>query len=213
MEDVLQKLYNAVLEGDFEGVKTNVPAALEAGLDPNIILNDGMIAAMREVGARFEAGEYYVPEMLIAARAMQSGMTLLKPHLQTSGQKSNGRVLMGTVKGDLHDIGKNLVGLMLEGAGYEVIDLGVDVPAEEFVKKVIELKPDVIGLSALLTTTMPSMKITLDALTVAGLRNHVKVIVGGAPVTEVYAQQIEADGFSPDASRTVNLVKALLNGE
>jgi 5-methyltetrahydrofolate--homocysteine methyltransferase len=213
MEDVLQKLFDAVLEGDFEGVKTNVPAALEAGLDPNVILNDGMIAAMREVGTRFEAGEYYVPEMLIAARAMQSGMALLKPHLQKTEQKSNGRVLMGTVKGDLHDIGKNLVGLMLEGAGYEIIDLGVDVPAEEFVKKVIELKPDVVGMSALLTTTMPSMKTTLDALTAAGLRNHVQVIVGGAPVTEAYAQQIEADGFSPDASRAVNLVKALLNGE
>ena len=210
MEDVLQKLYNAVLEGDFEGVKTNVPAALEAGLDPNVILNDGMIAAMREVGARFEAGEYYVPEMLIAARSMQSGMTLLKPHLQKSDQKSNGKILMGTVKGDLHDIGKNLVGLMLEGAGYEIIDLGVDVPAEEFVKKVVELKPDVVGMSALLTTTMQSMRTTLDALTAAGLRNHVKVIIGGAPVTEEFAQQIEADGFSPDASRAVNLVNELI---
>ena len=210
MEEVLQKLYNAVLEGDFDGVKTNVPAALEAGLDPNVVLNEGMIAAMREVGARFEAGDYYVPEMLIAARAMQSGMTLLKPHLQKSDQKSNGRVLIGTVKGDLHDIGKNLVGLMLEGAGYEIIDLGVDVPAEEFVKKVTELKPDVVGMSALLTTTMQSMRITLDALTAAGLRNHIKVIIGGAPVTEAFAQQIEADGFSPDASRAVNLVNELL---
>ena len=211
MEEVLQNLFNAVLEGNFDGVKTNIPAALEAGIDPNVILNDGMIAAMREVGARFEAGEYYVPEMLIAARAMQSGMSLLKPHLQKSDRKSSGRVLMGTVKGDLHDIGKNLVSLMLEGAGYEIVDLGVDVPAEEFVKKAIELKPDVVGMSALLTTTMPSMKTTLDALNAAGLRNHVKVIVGGAPVTEAYAQQIEADGFSPDASRAVNLVNELLN--
>ena len=210
MEEVLQKLYNAVLEGDFDGVKTNVPAALEAGLDPNIILNDGMIAAMREVGALFEAGEYYVPEMLIAARAMQSGMALLKPHLQKSDQKSNGKVLIGTVKGDLHDIGKNLVGLMLEGAGYEIIDLGVDVPAEEFVRMVIELKPDVVGMSALLTTTMQSMRMTLDALTAAGLRNNIKVIVGGAPVTDAFAQQIEADGFSPDASRAVNLVNELM---
>ena len=210
MEEVLQKLYNAVLEGDFEGVKTNVPAALEAGLDPNIILNDAMIAAMREVGALFEAGEYYVPEMLIAARAMQSGMALLKPHLQKSDQKSNGKVLIGTVKGDLHDIGKNLVGLMLEGAGYEIIDLGVDVPAEEFVRMVIELKPDVVGMSALLTTTMQSMRMTLDALTAAGLRNNIKVIVGGAPVTDAFAQQIEADGFSPDASRAVNLVNELM---
>lgn len=210
MEEVLQKLFDAVLEGDFDGVKTNVTAALEAGLDPNAILNDGMIAAMREVGVRFEAGEYYVPEMLIAARAMQSGMTLLKPHLQKTEQKSNGRVLMGTVKGDLHDIGKNLVGLMLEGAGYEIIDLGVDVPAEEFVKKAMELKPDIIGMSALLTTTMASMKTTLDALDAAGLRRNIKVIVGGAPVTEAYAQHIEADGFSPDASRAVNLVNELL---
>lgn len=210
MEEVLQKLFDAVLEGDFDGVETNVTAALEAGLDPNTILNDGMIAAMREVGSRFEAGEYYVPEMLIAARAMQSGMALLKPHLQKTEQKSNGRVLMGTVKGDLHDIGKNLVGLMLEGAGYEIIDLGVDVPAEEFVKKAIELKPDVIGMSALLTTTMASMKTTLDALDAAGLRRNIKVIVGGAPVTAAYAQHIEADGFSPDASRAVNLVNELL---
>ena len=210
MEEVLQKLFDAVLEGDFDGVKTNVTTALEAGLDPNAILNDGMIAAMREVGVRFEAGDYYVPEMLIAARAMQSGMTLLKPHLQKTEQKSNGRVLMGTVKGDLHDIGKNLVGLMLEGAGYEIIDLGVDVPAEEFVKKAMELKPDIIGMSALLTTTMASMKTTLDALDAAGLRRNIKVIVGGAPVTEAYAQHIEADGFSPDASRAVNLVNELL---
>ena len=210
MEEVLKKLYDAVLEGDFDEVKTNVQASLDAGLEPGVILNDSMIAAMREVGVRFEAGEYYVPEMLIAARAMQSGMTLLKPHLQKTERKSSCKVLLGTVKGDLHDIGKNLVGLMLEGAGYEIIDLGVDVPAEEFVKKAIELKPDVIGMSALLTTTMASMKTTLDALDSAGLRRNIKVIVGGAPVTDTYAQQIEADGFSPDASRAVNLVNELL---
>ncbi|MCK6581525.1 MAG: corrinoid protein [Anaerolineales bacterium] len=210
MEQVLQNLFEAVLEGNFEGVKANVQSALDAELDPNTILNDGMIAAMREVGVRFEAGEYYVPEMLIAARAMQSGMAILKPHLQQAEKKSSGRVVMGTVKGDLHDIGKNLVGLMLEGAGYEIIDLGVDVPAEDFVKKAMELKPDVIGMSALLTTTMPSMKTTLDALDAAGLRRDIKVIVGGAPVTETYAQQIEADGFALDASRAVNLVNDLL---
>jgi 5-methyltetrahydrofolate--homocysteine methyltransferase len=210
MEEVLQKIFDAVLEGDFDGVKNNVQASLDAGLDPNVILNDGMIAAMREVGARFEAGDYYVPEMLIAARAMQSGMSILKPHLQMTDRKSSGRVVMGTVKGDLHDIGKNLVSLMLEGAGYEIVDLGVDVPAEEFVKKATELKPDVIGMSALLTTTMPSMKTIIDALDAAGLRTNIKVIVGGAPVTESYARQIEADGFSPDASRAVNLVNELL---
>jgi 5-methyltetrahydrofolate--homocysteine methyltransferase len=211
MEEVLKKLFDAVLDGDVEGVKTHVQTALEAKLDPGLILDQGMIAAMREVGCRFEAGEYYVPEMLIAARAMQTGMAILKPHLQQADRKSSGKVLIGTVKGDLHDIGKNLVSLMLEGAGYEIIDLGVDVPAEEFVKKATELKPDVVGMSALLTTTMPSMKTTIDALTAAGLRNHMKVIIGGAPVTESYSHQIEADGFSPDASRAVNLVNELLN--
>jgi Predicted cobalamin binding protein len=148
--------------------------------------------------------------MLIAARAMQSGMAILKPHLQQTDRKSSGKVVIGTVKGDLHDIGKNLVSLMLEGAGYEIVDLGVDVPAEEFVKQATALKPDIIAMSALLTTTMPSMRTTIDALTAVGLRNHVKVIVGGAPVTESYAQQIEADGFSTDASRAVNVVNELL---
>jgi 5-methyltetrahydrofolate--homocysteine methyltransferase len=211
MEETLKKLFDAVLEGDFEGVKTNLQLSLDANLDPTVILNDGMISAMREVGARFEAGEYYVPEMLIAARAMQSGMAILKPYLQQTDRKSRGKVVIGTVKGDLHDIGKNLVSLMLEGAGFEIIDLGVDVPAEEFVKQVRELKPDIVAMSALLTTTMPSMRTTIDALTAAGLRNDVKVIVGGAPVTETYAQQIEADGFSPDASRAVNVALELLD--
>jgi 5-methyltetrahydrofolate--homocysteine methyltransferase len=211
MVEIVSKLFDAVLEGDFGGVESNVQDALAAGLDPNVILNDGMIAAMREVGNRFEAGDYYVPEMLIAARAMQSGMAILKPYLQQTDRKSSGRVVMGTVKGDLHDIGKNLVSLMLEGAGFEIIDLGVDVPAEEFVKAALEAKPDLIGMSALLTTTMPAMKTTIDALTAAGLRNHVKVMIGGAPVTETYAHQIEADGFSPDASRAVNVALALIS--
>jgi 5-methyltetrahydrofolate--homocysteine methyltransferase len=210
MEEVLKRLFEAVLEGDFDGVKTNVQAALDTKLDPNVILNEGMIAAMREVGTRFEAGDYYVPEMLIAARAMQTGMAILKPYLQQTDRKSSGKVVIGTVKGDLHDIGKNLVSLMLEGAGYEIVDLGVDVPAEEFVKQVTNIKPDIVGMSALLTTTMPSMKTTIDALTAAGLRNHIKVIIGGAPVTEAYAHQIEADGFSPDASRAVHVVNELL---
>jgi 5-methyltetrahydrofolate--homocysteine methyltransferase len=211
MEGVLQKLYDAVLEGDFDGVKTNVLASLDAGLDANVILNDGMIAAMREVGVRFEAGDYYVPEMLIAARAMQTGMAILKPSLQQTDRKSSGKVVMGTVKGDLHDIGKNLVSLMLEGAGYETIDLGVDVPIEEFIRVVREQKPDIVGMSALLTTTMQMMKQTIDAFEAAGLRDQVKFIIGGAPVTESYANQIGADGFSPDASRAVNLVNALLS--
>lgn len=212
MEDVLKKLFDAVLEGDFEGVKTNLQASLDAKLDPIVILNDGMISAMREVGTRFEAGEYYVPEMLIAARAMQSGMAILKPHLQQTDRKSSGRVVIGTVKGDLHDIGKNLVSLMLEGAGFEIKDLGVDVPIEEFIRVVREEKPDIVAMSALLTTTMQMMKQTIDAFEAAGLRDQVKFIIGGAPVTETYASQIGADGFSPDASRAVNVALSLIGG-
>ena len=210
MEEVLRKLFDAVLEGDFASVKSNLQAALDAKLDPTVILNDGMIAAMREVGCRFEAGEYYVPEMLIAARAMQSGMAILKPYLQQTDRKSSGKVVIGTVKGDLHDIGKNLVALMLEGAGFEIKDLGVDVPIEEFIRVAKEEKPDIIGMSALLTTTMQMMKQTIEAFQAAGLRDQVKFIVGGAPVTETYANQIGADGFSPDASRAVNVAKSLI---
>jgi 5-methyltetrahydrofolate--homocysteine methyltransferase len=210
MEAVLQKLFDAVLEGDFEGVKVNVQAGLDAHLDPSVILNEAMIAAMREVGCRFEAGEYYVPEMLIAARAMQSGMAILKPHLQKSDAKPSGRVVIGTVKGDLHDIGKNLVSLMLEGDGYEIRDLGVDVPVEDFVRVLREEKPDVLAMSALLTTTMPMMKTTIETITAEGLRDQVKIIVGGAPLTESYARQIGADGFVSDASRAPGLVHSLM---
>lgn len=210
MEAMLQKLFDAVLEGDVEGVKTNVQAALDASLDPSAILNDGMIAAMREVGCRFEQGEYYVPEMLIAARAMQGGMAILKPHLLKTDARPSGKVLIGTVKGDLHDIGKNLVGLMLEGDGFEIRDLGVDVPVEEFVRLVREEKPDVLAMSALLTTTMPMMKTTIEAIASEGLREAVKIIVGGAPLTESYARQIGADGFVPDASRAPGLVHSLI---
>ena len=211
MEEVLNKLFEAVLEGDFEGVKSNVQTALDANLDPTNILNDGMIAAMREVGNRFEAGDYYVPEMLIAARAMQSGMAILKPYLLQADRKSSGKVLIGTVKGDLHDIGKNLVALMLEGAGFEITDLGVDVPIEDFVRVAQEQNPDIVAMSALLTTTMPMMKQTINAFETAGLRDKVKFIVGGAPVTETYAKQIGADGFSSDASRAVNVAKSLVS--
>lgn len=209
MEEVLKQLFDAVLEGNFEGVKVNLRAALDVKLDPNVILNEGMIAAMREVGRRFEEGEYYVPEMLIAARAMQSGMAMLKPHLQKSNVKSSGKVVIGTVKGDLHDIGKNLVALMLEGGGFEIKDLGVDVPVEDFVCALKEEHANVLALSALLTTTMPMMKTTIDAIVAAGLRDKVKIIVGGAPLTEAYANHIGADGFSPDASRAVGLVHSL----
>lgn len=211
MEELIRKIFDAVREGDFQGVRVNVEAALDAGVDPSTILNEGMIAAMRDVGRCFEEGEFYVPEMLIAARAMQNGMAILKPHLQKGDVKPSGRVVIGTVKGDLHDIGKNLVALMLEGDGFEIKDLGVDVPVEEFVRALKEDNPDILALSALLTTTMQMMKTTIDAVIAAGLRDQVKIIVGGAPVTEAYALKIGADGFSPDASRAVTLAQSLLN--
>lgn len=210
MNTTIQKIFNAILEGDAETAKEHVEAALADKLDPTVILNEGMIAAMSEVGRQFEAGEFFVPEMLISARAMQSSMAVLKPFLQQSDVKSSGKVIIGTVHGDLHDIGKNLVALMLEGAGFDIIDLGTNVPAEDFVTTVKNEKPDIVALSALLTTTMPSMKLTIEYLIQAGLRDQVKLIIGGAPVTEAYAQQIGADGYAEDASRAVNVAKALV---
>jgi len=210
MEEVIKKLFDAVVAGDVKDVKLNLQSALDAKLDLSVILNEGMVAAMREVGCRFEAGEYYVPEMLVSARAMQSGMAMLKPHLRQSDIQARGKVVIGTIKGDLHDIGKNLVALMLEGDGFEIKDLGVDVAPEDFVRTVKEEQADVLALSALLTTTMPMMKATIDAVAAAGIRDKVKIIVGGAPLTETYARQIGADGFSPDASRVVNLVHSFM---
>jgi len=184
--------------------------AIDTGLDAAVILNDGMIAAMAEVGRRFEYEEYYMPEMLIAARAMQDGLAILKPHLQQAEVKSTGKVIAGTVHGDLHDIGKNLVCMMLEGAGFEIQDLGVNVSPEGFVDAVRSGGVDIVAMSALLTTTMPNMKVTIEALDEAGLRSKVKVIVGGAPLTESYAGEIGADGYAPDASRAVTLAKSLM---
>jgi 5-methyltetrahydrofolate--homocysteine methyltransferase len=207
MNENISSLYHAILDGDAGGAKAGVQAALETGLEPGAILAEGMIAAMSEVGRRFEEGEYYVPEMLIAARAMQAGLSMLKPHLVSSDVKSAGRVAIGTVKGDLHDIGKNLVALMLEGAGFEIIDLGVDVPPEKFIEAITTNAAQMIAFSALLTTTMPNMKITIEAIRQAGLRDKVKIIVGGAPVTQEYASQIGADGYAADASRAVSLAK------
>ena len=210
MNEKLSALYNAILEGDVTATQAGVQAALDAGLEPGDILADGMIAAMKEVGRLFEEGEYFVPEMLIAARAMQAGMSLLKPHLLSSDVKSAGKVAIGTIKGDLHDIGKNLVALMLEGAGFEIIDLGVDVAPEKFVEAISTGGADIVAFSALLTTTMSNMKTTIDAIQQAGLRNKVKIIIGGAPVTQAYADQIGADGFAADASRAVSLAQSLV---
>jgi len=211
MTQELQELFNAILAGNAESAKQQVQAALDLDLDPSKILNEGMIAAMAEVGERFEKGEYFVPEMLIAARAMQQGLSVLKPHLQQSDLVSQGKVVIGTVKGDLHDIGKNLVSMMLEGAGFELVDLGTDVSSDKFLAAVRESEADVVAMSALLTTTMPNMKTVIEALKEVGLRDKVKVIIGGAPVTESYAQEIGADGYASDASRAVKLTKALLN--
>jgi 5-methyltetrahydrofolate--homocysteine methyltransferase len=211
MSQEIQELFDAILSGNADLAKEKVQANLDLNLDPSQILNQGMIAAMAEVGERFEKGEYFVPEMLIAARAMQQGLTILKPHLQQSDIVSEGKVVIGTVKGDLHDIGKNLVSMMLEGAGFEMVDLGTDVSADKFLESVKEAEADVVAMSALLTTTMPGMKTVIDTLKEAGLRDKVKVIIGGAPVTESYAQEIGADGYASDASRAVKVTKALLS--
>ena len=207
----LETIYQNVIDGDAPAVEAGVQAALAGGTAADTILQDALIKAMREVGQRYENGDLYVPEMLIAARAMQSGMALLKPQLVAEGVKAAGTVIIGTVKGDLHDIGKNLVGMMLEGAGYEVVDLGTDVGPEKFAEAAREHRTGVVGLSALLTTTMQNMKSTIEALEDVGVRGQYKVIVGGAPVTESFALSIGADGFAADASSATRLVRELLH--
>lgn len=213
MEALIQKMQENVINGQRAEVETLVRQALDANIPPNEILNSGLIAAMKEVGARFEAGDYYVPEMLIAARAMQAGLAILKPYLIQSGVEAIGKVVIGTVKGDLHDIGKNLVAMMLEGAGFEIIDLGTDAAPDKFVSAVKESNARVVGMSALLTTTMSNMKLIIAGLKEAGLRDSVKVMVGGAPVTEAFAKEIGADGYAPDASRAVALAQRLTKGD
>jgi 5-methyltetrahydrofolate--homocysteine methyltransferase len=205
----LVKIYDCILDGDMGGTSEAVQAAIDANIPAGQIMNAAMIAAMAEVGRLFEDGEYFVPEMLIAARAMKAGLALIQPLLVDSGIEPVGKVAIGTVKGDLHDIGKNLVGMMMEGAGFEIMDLGTDVSPEKFVEAALS-GAEVIGLSALLTTTMPSMEGTIKALTDAGLRDQVKVIVGGAPVTAEYAAKIGADGYAPDASQAASLAKSLV---
>ena len=206
----IETIYQAVLEGDADEAASQVQAGLDEGIAPSDILNKGCIAAMGEVGRLFEEGEMFVPEMLIAARAMQAGMVVLKPHLAEGEITSAGKVILGTVAGDLHDIGKNLVGMMMEGAGFEIVDLGTDVTAGAFVDAVREHNADIVGMSALLTTTMTSMTATVEALTEAGLRDKIKVLIGGAPVTQAYADEIGADGFAPDASSATRVAKGLL---
>jgi 5-methyltetrahydrofolate--homocysteine methyltransferase len=205
----LKPIYENVIEGQADEVESGVKSALAAGVDAGVILNEALIAAMDEVGCRFEDGDFFVPEMLISARAMQAGLALLKPHLTAIDVQAAGKIAIGTVKGDLHDIGKNLVAMMLEGAGFEIVDLGVDATPEAFVKAVRE-GANLIGMSALLTTTMSNMSATIEALKAAGLRDQVKVMVGGAPVTEEFAKSIGADAFAPDASSATRVARQLV---
>ena len=206
----LKNVSEALQRGDAEKVAELVKQALNEGVAPKNILEEGLIHGMSIIGKKFKKNEVYVPEVLIAARAMHAGMSILQPKLTESGVKNIGTVAIGTVKGDLHDIGKNLVKMMLEGAGFEVIDLGVDVTANKFVEAVKEHKPNIIGMSALLTTTMVNMVEVIKALEVAGLRDKVKIMIGGAPITQNYADQIGADGYSPDAASAVDKAKTFV---
>jgi 5-methyltetrahydrofolate--homocysteine methyltransferase len=203
-------IYQAILNGNTTKAIEGTRAALANGEEPLSIIQDSMVPAIDEVGKLYECEEYFVPELLLAGRAMKNAMQLLKPLMIASGQSLGVRVLIGTVKGDLHDIGKNIVASMLEGSGFQVIDLGTDVAPELFVEAVREKNPQVLCLSALLTTTMPAMKSTIAALETAGVRRQVKVLIGGAPVTGQYAKEIGADGYSDNASGAVSLVKELL---
>jgi 5-methyltetrahydrofolate--homocysteine methyltransferase len=193
-------IFEAVVAGNQAQTDDLVRQALEAGVPAQAVLGEGLIAAMTEVGARFERGEYFVPDMLVSARAMKTGMERLRPYLVAADIKPTGKVVIGTVKGDLHDIGKNLVAVMLQGAGFQVVDLGVDVAAERFVQAARETGADLVALSALLTTTMPGMVTVVEALQKAGLHGQVKVLIGGAPINQAFADHIGADGFAPDAA-------------
>jgi len=203
-------IYEAVVRGDRDSVETEVKKAIEARTAPETILNEGLIKAMDEVGKRFESGDFFVPEMLIAARAMKAGVVILTPLLITSGVKPIGKVVIGTVAGDLHDIGKNLVGLMLEGSGFEVIDVGTDVSSERFIEAVRKEKPNLLGLSALLTTTMSGMTEVIKKLNENNLRENLKIFIGGAPVTQTFADQIGADGYADDAASASRKAKELM---
>jgi corrinoid protein of di/trimethylamine methyltransferase len=204
------ELYDAILTGNAKKAQEVTSAALEAGADPTELLSKYMIPAMDEVGSRFECNEYFVPELLIAARAMKTSLELLTPKLAEAGAEAAGRVVIGTVQGDLHDIGKNLVASMLEGGGFEVVDLGVDVPAEKFVEAAQEKDGSIVALSALLTTTMTQMKMVIEALEAAGVREKTRVMIGGAPITQQYADEIGADGYSDNASAAVGLARKMV---
>jgi methylmalonyl-CoA mutase cobalamin-binding domain/chain len=209
-DEILKGLYDETLVGNAPRVLELTHIALELDMEPQNLLFDALIPSLEEVGARFERGDFFVPEMLIAARAMQGALDILRPLLAETGAKQVGTYVMGTVKGDVHDIGKNLVNIMLEGAGFTVHDLGVNVAPEVFVEKINEHQPDIVGFSAFLTTTMPMFKANINALEKAGIRNDVIVMVGGAPVTQEYADMVGADGYAADASTAVRLAKDLI---
>ena len=206
----LKSLHDAVVNGDVKTAKSVTEQALQDGVEPMRLVQDYMMPAMSEVGRRFECSEYFVPELLLSARAMKGALELLRPLLAGSGAQPAGRVIVGTVKGDLHDIGKNLVSAMLEGGGFEVMDMGVNVTPEQFVTAVKERKPQILALSALLTTTMAAMRDTIDALKKAGIRDQVKVVVGGAPITQRFADEIGADGYGESAANVTGLARRMI---
>lgn len=213
MSDILKEMYDGTMEGNGPLVLELTRKALDDGLTPDTILFDALIPALEEVGARFERGDYFVPEMLIAGKAMSGALDILRPLLADTGAETVGKFLMGTVKGDVHDIGKNLVNIMLEGAGFEVIDLGVQVAPEKFVEAIKEHQPDVVGMSAFLTTTMPMFKVNIHEISKAGMRDDVIIMVGGAPVTQEYADVVGADGYAADASTAVRRAKDLIQAK
>ena len=206
----LKEIAENLIQGKADKVKELTQRSVDEGQDVSKILNEGLLAGMSVVGDKFKKNEFYVPEVLIAARAMKAGMQIIRPLLAEKGVKGAGKIILGTVRGDLHDIGKNLVGMMLEGAGFEIIDLGVDVSPEKFVEAAKEKDVDIIGLSALLTTTMPGMKDVIEAIKSSDLKDKVKVMIGGAPVTQDYADEIGADGYAPDAASAVDKAKQLI---
>lgn len=209
--DLIQRISGELQRGNYNEVSGLVQEALKEGIAPERILREGLIAGMEVVGERFRKEELFIPEVLVAAKAMHAGMEVLRSVLVETGVKPIAKMVLGTVKGDLHDIGKNLVGMMMEGAGIEVIDLGIDVSSERFVEAVKSTQAELLGLSALLTTTMPRMKEVIHSLIAANVRDRVKVVVGGAPVTDKFAKEIGADGYAPDAASAVELVKSLLS--
>jgi 5-methyltetrahydrofolate--homocysteine methyltransferase len=209
-EELLDRLYGSVLSGDVDSAVAVTQEGLGVDVEPTVLLFDAMIPALEEVGRRFETGEVFLPEMLIAANAMQGAMTILRPLIVAAGVETVGRFVMGTVAGDIHDVGKNLCNVMLEGAGFEVIDLGINVPAEAFVEAIREKEPDVVGMSAFLTTTAIEFARNIELIAEVGLRNQVKILIGGAPVDQALVDSAGADGFAPDASSAVRVAKSVM---